>query len=115
MSTIIQKAESIHQRNIALTYRMVNADVLSGAIGALGEGRSVRLYGVGASGLLAMDFLYKGSRVGMAGFLPTPTPIRTWPPRLLLGPQDVAIATAIRGARAKPCWRPRPRATMARR
>lgn len=96
MSTIIQKAESIHQRNIALTYRMVNADVLSGAIGALGEGRSVRLYGVGASGLLAMDFLYKGSRVGMPVFYHADahTNLAT---ASLLGPQDVAIAISYSG------------------
>ena len=96
LSTIIQKAESIHQRNIALTYRMVNADVLSGAIGALGEGRSVRLYGVGASGLLAMDFLYKGSRVGMRVFYHADahTNLAT---ASLLGPQDVAIAISYSG------------------
>lgn len=68
LAAIISKAEKTHQRNTALTYQMINIATLQSAIDALLGSRRVFLFGVGASGLLAMDFQYKCSRIGVPVF-----------------------------------------------
>lgn len=68
LAAIISKAEKTHQRNTALTYQMINISTLQSAIDALLGARRVFLFGVGASGLLAMDFQYKCSRIGVPVF-----------------------------------------------
>ena len=68
LAAIISKAEKTHQRNTALTYQMINITTLQSAIDALLGARRVFLFGVGASGLLAMDFQYKCSRIGVPVF-----------------------------------------------
>lgn len=68
LAAIISKAEKTHQRNTALTYQMINIATLQSAIDALLGARRVFLFGVGASGLLAMDFQYKCSRIGVPVF-----------------------------------------------
>lgn len=68
LAAIISKAEKTHQRNTALTYQMINIATLQSAIDALLSARRVFLFGVGASGLLAMDFQYKCSRIGVPVF-----------------------------------------------
>ena len=66
MDTLVQKAERIH------------------------------LFGVGASGLLAMDFLYKSSRIGIPAFYheDVHTNLAT---AALLGPKDIVIAISYSG------------------
>lgn len=68
LAAIISKAEKTHQRNTALTYQMINIATLQSAIDALLGARRVFLFGAGASGLLAMDFQYKCSRIGVPVF-----------------------------------------------
>lgn len=68
LAAIISKAEKTHQRNTALTYQMINIATLQSAIDALLGAHRVFLFGVGASGLLAMDFQYKCSRIGVPVF-----------------------------------------------
>ena len=68
LAAIIRKAEKTHQRNTSLTYQMLNIATLQAAIDALCGARRVFLFGVGASGLLAMDFQYKCSRIGIPAF-----------------------------------------------
>lgn len=68
LAAIISKAERTHQRNTSLTYQMVNIATLQAAVDALCAARRIYLYGVGASGLLAMDFQYKCSRIGIPAF-----------------------------------------------
>jgi len=96
MQTILRKAEQIHLRNTSLTYQMVNVPVLSRAVEQLCSGRQIHLYGVGASGLLAMDFLYKASRIGIPAFYHTDhhTNLAT---AALLGPEDVVLAISYSG------------------
>ena len=65
METIVRKAERIHLQNTSLTYQMLNVSILSQAVEEICAGRRIHLFGVGASGLLAMDFLYKSSRIGI--------------------------------------------------
>lgn len=96
METILRKAERIHLRNTTLTYQMVNVEVLSQAVKALCSGRHIHLFGVGASGLLAMDFLHKASRIGMPAFYYSDhhTSLAT---ASLLGPGDIALAISYSG------------------
>ena len=96
LSTLVRKAERIHQRNLSRTYRMVNLSVLSAAVDEICAGRHVHLFGVGASGLLAMDFLYKSSRIGIPAFYheDAHTNLAT---AALLGPEDIAIAISYSG------------------
>ena len=96
METIVRKAEQIHLRNTSLTYQMVNVSVLSQAVEEICAGRRIHLFGVGASGLLAMDFLYKSSRIGIPAFYHADvhTNLAT---AALLGPEDIVIATSYSG------------------
>ena len=96
METIVRKAEQIHLRNTSLTYQMVNVSVLSQAVEEIRAGRRIHLFGVGASGLLAMDFLYKSSRIGIPAFYHADvhTNLAT---AALLGPEDIVIAISYSG------------------
>ena len=96
METIVRKAEQIHLRNTSLTYQMVNVSVLSQAVEEICAGRRIHLFGVGASGLLAMDFLYKSSRIGIPAFYHADvhTNLAT---AALLGPKDIVIAISYSG------------------
>ena len=96
METIVRKAEQIHLRNTSLTYQMVNVSVLSQAVEEICADRRIHLFGVGASGLLAMDFLYKSSRIGIPAFYHADvhTNLAT---AALLGPEDIVIAISYSG------------------
>ena len=96
LNTLLQKAERIHLRNTSLTYQMVNVSVLSQAVEEICAGRRIHLFGVGASGLLAMDFLYKSSRIGIPAFYHSDvhTNLAT---ASLLGPEDIVIAISYSG------------------
>ena len=96
METIVRKAERIHLRNTSLTYQMVNVSVLSQAVEEICAGRRIHLFGVGASGLLAMDFLYKSSRIGIPAFYHSDvhTNLAT---ASLLEPEDIVIAISYSG------------------
>ena len=96
MDTLVQKAERIHLRNTSLTYQMLNVSVLTAAVEEICAGRRIHLFGVGASGLLAMDFLYKSSRIGIPAFYheDVHTNLAT---AALLGPKDIVIAISYSG------------------
>ena len=96
METIVRKAERIHLRNTSLTYQMLNVSVLSQAVEAICAGRRIHLFGVGASGLVAMVFLYKASRIGIPAFYHSDvhTNLAT---ASLLGPEDIVIAVSYSG------------------
>ena len=96
LAAIIRKAEKTHQRNTSLTYQMLNIATLQAAIDALCGARRVFLYGVGASGLLAMDFQYKCSRIGIPAFyqMDSHTSLAS---AALLDEQDAVIAISYSG------------------
>lgn len=96
METIVRKAERIHQRNQDQTFRMINLPVLSEAVDALRSARRIHLYGVGASGLMAMDFQYKLTRVGFdASYYTDPhTNLYT---AALMAPDDAVVAISYSG------------------
>ena len=96
METIVRKAERIHLQNTSLTYQMLNVSILSQAVEEICAGRRIHLFGVGASGLLAMDFLYKSSRIGIPATYHSDahTNLAT---ASLLGPEDIIIAISYSG------------------
>ena len=96
METIVRKAERIHLQNTSLTYQMLNVSILSQAVEEICAGRRIHLFGVGASGLLAMDFLYKSSRIGIPAtyHADAHTNLAT---ASLLGPEDIVIAISYSG------------------
>ena len=96
MATLIEKAKRIHLRNISLTYQIVNASTLSEAVEKITSARHVHLFGVGASGLLALDFLYKASRIGVSVFYHADAHTNIVAASLL-GPEDIAIAISYSG------------------
>ncbi len=75
---------------------MLNIATLQAAIDALCSARRVFLYGVGASGLLAMDFQYKCSRIGIPAFyqMDSHTSLAS---AALLDEQDAVIAISYSG------------------
>lgn len=96
MATIVQKAERIHLRSVSLTYRMVNVPALSQAVEEICSGRRIHLFGVGASGLLALDFLYKASRIGVPAFYHSDAQANL-ATASLLEPEDIVIAISYSG------------------
>lgn len=96
MATIIEKAEQIHLRNISLTYQIVNVSTLSEAVEEICSARRIHLFGIGASGLLALDFLYKVSRIGIPAFYHEDAHTNIIMASLM-GPEDIAIAVSYSG------------------
>lgn len=96
MAAIVEKAERIHLRNVSRTYQMVNVSTLSQAVEAICSARRIQLFGVGASGLLALDFFYKASRIGLPVSYHSDVHTNLYTASLL-GPEDVAIAISYSG------------------
>lgn len=95
MATIVEKAERIHLRNVSLTYKMVNITTLSQAVDAICSARRIQLFGVGASGLMALDFFIKPPGLAFPSFtIPTSTLIFTRRPCLVRRMLQSRSATA---------------------
>lgn len=100
METIVKKAKQLHLRNTTATYDMINLATLNDAIDAICSAKKIHLFGVGASGLVAMDFLLKSSRIGIPAYyyMDSQTNIAA---AALLGPGDAAIAISYSGETAE--------------
>lgn len=96
MATVVRKAEEIQRRNLSRTYRMIRTPVLEGAVEALCRCRHIHLFGIGASGLLALDFHYKSSRIGIPSFYYA-DPQTNLATAALLDAADVVIAISYSG------------------
>ncbi|MEG2118742.1 MAG: MurR/RpiR family transcriptional regulator, partial [Pseudoflavonifractor sp.] len=96
MDTIARKAERIYTQSVDETYRMLNLPLLTAAVEALSHSRSIHLFGMGASGLIAMDFQHKVSRIGIPAFYYSDahTNLAT---AALLSPEDIAVAISYSG------------------
>lgn len=96
LDAIVRKASAIYARSVEDTYRMVNISLLNQAVDALCQSRRISLYGVGASGLLAMDFQDKLARLGftVSYYGDTHTSLTT---AALLEPGDLAVAISYSG------------------
>lgn len=65
LKDIVRKVGTVNRNIIDETIKLMNMDNLEEAVKALIEGRVVYLYGIGASGLVAMDLQYKLSRINI--------------------------------------------------
>ncbi|MGG7078704.1 MurR/RpiR family transcriptional regulator [Clostridium sardiniense] len=61
--TMIKKAIKSNINTLDQTYKLLNIDVVNNAIDTIANAKKVYLYGVGASGLIALDFQYKLLRI----------------------------------------------------
>ncbi|MGG7097441.1 MurR/RpiR family transcriptional regulator [Clostridium sardiniense] len=61
--TMIKKAIKSNINTLEQTCKLINIDVVNSAIDTIANAKKVYLYGVGASGLIALDFQYKLLRI----------------------------------------------------
>ncbi|WP_066891279.1 MurR/RpiR family transcriptional regulator [Clostridium nigeriense] len=96
IEVMVKKAEAINIKALNETYKLINLDVLKEAIKALKNCEKIFLYGVGASGLVAIDFQSKLSRINKMTFYnqDSHTQVLT---AVHLGPKDVAIGLSYSG------------------
>lgn len=66
---IIHKITMINIKSIENIQSLIDKSCLEMAINALDKGKYIYLFGVGASGLVAMDFQYKLTRIGKKAFM----------------------------------------------
>lgn len=97
MVTIVKKARLIHAQNTDLTFSMINPALLEDAVKVLCNAKSINLFGVGASGLSAMDFQQKVSRIGIHAnyHIDAHTSVAS---ASLLADEDCVIAISYSGA-----------------
>lgn len=96
IEVLIRKAESININGLNETYKLINVDILRGAINALKNCEKIFLYGAGASGLVANDFQLKLSRINKMSFYSADLHTQVLS-SVHLGPKDVAIALSYSG------------------
>lgn len=65
LKDIVRKVGTVNRNIIDETIKLMNIDVLEEAVKAILDGRNIYLYGIGASGLVAMDLHYKLSRINI--------------------------------------------------
>lgn len=96
IEVMVKKAEAINTNALNETYKLINIDVLKDAIKALKNCEKIFLYGVGASGLVAIDFQSKLSRINKMTFYSqdSHTQVVT---AVHVGPKDVAIGLSYSG------------------
>ena len=60
---MVRKSKAINMNALDQTYKLINYNALEEAIEAINKAEKIYLFGVGASGLVALDFQYKVSRI----------------------------------------------------
>ena len=98
-ATIAEKIARADARAITDTAKHLDIDTLVQVVDALASARRIDIYGVGASGYVALDLQQKLQRIGKPAF--------AWPDAhmaitsaALLGPSDVVVALSHTGATA---------------
>ena len=79
-ATITKKIAFADARAVTETASHLNIATLTQVVDALAKASRIDIYGVGASGYVALDLQQKLQRIGRP---PSPGPIRTWPSRRL--------------------------------
>jgi DNA-binding MurR/RpiR family transcriptional regulator len=98
-ATIAQKIASADARAATDTVRHLDIDVLVKVVDVLSRARRIDIYGVGASGFVALDLQQKLHRIAKPAFA-WPDPHMAITSAALLGPSDVAIALSHTGTTA---------------
>lgn len=93
---IVSKICKSNKNTIEETLNLVNIDTLNKAIEALSKCRSIYLFGIGASGLVAMDLQYKLLRINKNVIYQNDAHIQL-ASSVHMGPEDVAIAISYGG------------------
>lgn len=91
--------EKIFQANITAlqnTAQVLNADALEAAVDAIGKARDIQFYGLGASGIVALDAEQKFSRIGLRAnaFVDAHMQVTR---AVLLRPGDVVVGLSYSG------------------
>lgn len=61
--TMVKKTIQSNINTLEKTYRLINVNVVEKAIDVIAKAKRIYIYGVGASGLIALDFQYKLLRI----------------------------------------------------
>lgn len=93
---MVKKAEAININALNQTYKLININVLKEAIEAIEKCERVFIYGVGASGLVALDFQSKLARINKMAFYQQDSHSQLIT-AVNLGPKDLAIGLSYSG------------------
>jgi DNA-binding MurR/RpiR family transcriptional regulator len=97
MDDIVAKVAANESLSIADTAATIDVAALTAAVAAIASARRVDLFGVGASGIVAVDLQRKLSRIGRVA-LEWPEPHAAWTAAAVLDDSSVAIAVSHSGA-----------------
>ena len=97
LDKVVAKIAFADARAVEETAQQLDLDALHAVIDALVGARRVDVYGVGASGFVALDFQQKLHRIGRVAFAWT-DPHMALTSAALLTPDDVAVAISHTGA-----------------
>jgi len=98
-ATIAQKIAHADALAVTDTAKYLDIDTLVQVVGVLADARRIDIYGVGASGYVALDLQQKLQRIGKPAFA-WPDPHMAITSAALLGPGDVAVALSHTGTTA---------------
>src|ERR1700722_1963123 len=98
-ATIARKIAYADARAVTDTARHLDIDALVRIVEVLASARRIDIYGVGASGYVALDLQQKLQRIGKPAFA-WPDPHMAITSAALLGPDDVAVALSHTGTTA---------------
>ncbi len=98
-ATIAAKIAHADARAVTDTAKHLDIETLVRVVGILADARRIDIYGVGASGYVALDLQQKLQRIGKPAFA-WPDPHMAITSAALLGPGDVAVALSHTGTTA---------------
>lgn len=96
-ATILSKVTETNARAVTQTTALLEMGAVTRAVDAIAGGRRVQVYGVGTSGITALDASYKFRRIGVM-VEAVPDPHYAAMSASLLGPGDVAIGISHSGS-----------------
>ena len=96
LSTIVKKIGYADARAVEDTTENLDVAVLARVVDLMASARRIDIYGVGASGYVALDLQHKLQRIGRLG-LAWPDPHMALTSAALLGPDDVAFGLSHTG------------------
>lgn len=96
-ATILAKVTETNARAVTQTMALLDPAIITRTVDAIARARLVQVYGVGTSGITAMDLSYKFRRIGIM-VEAVPDPHYAAMSAALLGPDDVAIGISHSGS-----------------
>ncbi|SDF27321.1 DNA-binding transcriptional regulator, MurR/RpiR family, contains HTH and SIS domains [Fontibacillus panacisegetis] len=96
-STVKQKVVSMHISSLEQTSELVNHEQLEKAISVLHDAECIHFFGVGSSGLTALQAAHSFSRIGKRTMARSDTHFQAMAASLM-GPNEVAVGISISGS-----------------